>query len=308
MTINRLDNKSLKQRAIYWIRLVSVGIISGVITACIGIELIFITAITHPVPSLVGIPPQRINNNEFQIISFLNEVDGVSLSGWFCPGENGVTIILLHGYGGNRRGMLSRANILTMHGYGVLLYDLRGHGESGGEVRSFGWQDVSDVKAALEFLGKSDGVDPDQIGILGFSIGGQIAIRAAAEYDEIKAVIADDPSFVTIDDAPRPKNVKESLYYLVSWITSRGVSLWSGVPIPTGIVDELAEISPRPILFIATGKTKGRDTVRNFYDNADQPKDYWGIPKANHGNLLNTHTDEYEQKVIDFFDRYLLDK
>jgi pimeloyl-ACP methyl ester carboxylesterase len=272
------------------------------------IELIFIAALTKPVPSVIGGPPQVLEGIDYQSVTIINEMDGISLSGWYCPSENGATIILLHGYGGNRRGMLSRANMLAQHGYGVLLYDLRGHGESGGEIRSFGWQDVDDVSAALDFLSGSKTARNDQIGILGFSIGGQIAIRAAAEYDEIKAVIADDPSFVTIKDSPQPKEVMERLNYLVSWITSRGISLRTGVAIPSGIPEELAKISPRPILFIATGKSRGQATAQHFYNNADQPKEYWGIPKINHGELLNTHAGEYEQKVIDFFDRYLIEK
>jgi pimeloyl-ACP methyl ester carboxylesterase len=204
--------------------------------------------------------------------------------------------------------MISRAEILARHGYGVLLYDLRGHGESGGKKRSFGWQDVNDVKAALEFLLATEDVNSDRIGILGFSIGGQIAIRAAAEYDDIKAVIADDPGFVTIDDAPEPSNRKDKITYVTSWINSRCISLWTGVPIPSGIPEEIPEISPRPILFIATGESSGRDLVRYFYQIADQPKELWEIPEAFHGGQFETRPLEYEEVVITFFNKYLLGK
>ena len=78
--------------------------------------------------------------------------DGVTLAGWFAPPENGATIILLHGYGGNRLGMRWHAEVLVEAGYGVLMYDERASGESGGTVRSFGWQDGADVGGAVEYL------------------------------------------------------------------------------------------------------------------------------------------------------------
>jgi len=265
------ENKSLKRGIKYWIRLLSVGLIGGILIALLAIEVIYINVTTNPAPSVVGDPPPNNNGIEYQPVTLISDLDGIPLSGWYIPSENGAAIILLHGFGGNRLEMLSRAKILAQHGYGVLLYDLRGHGESGGDVRTFGWQDVDDVNTALDFLLSSEEVDPDQIGILGFSIGGQIAIRAAAEHEEIRAIIADDPAFVTVDDAPRPRNITEKIVYAVSWLDGRCVSLWTGIPIPVGVPETLTKVSPRPIMFIDTGETGGRELVRSFYHIADQP-------------------------------------
>jgi pimeloyl-ACP methyl ester carboxylesterase len=308
MMRNKTEKYPLKSGLKYWIRLISMGLVGGFFIAFIVIEMIFIMAITQPAPSVIGSPPQNNNDIEYQSVALLSELEGITLSGWYIPSENGAAIILLHGYGGNRLEMISRADILVRHGYGVLLYDLRGHGESGGEQRAFGWQDVKDVKAALEFLSRTENVNPDRIGILGFSIGGQIAIRATAEYEEIKAIIADDPSFVTIDDAPRPLNIKEKTTYLASWITSRCVSLWTGIHIPVGIPEKIKEISPRPIMLIVTGETRGRDLVRYFYQIAYQPKELWEIPETYHGGQLKTRPLEYEDKMITFFNNNLLKK
>ena len=304
----KTEKNSLKRGIIYWIRLISVGLVGGIIIAFIVVEMIFILAITQPVPSVIASPPHNSLGKEYQSVTLISELEGISLSGWFIPPENGAAIILLHGYGSNRLEMIPRADILARHGYGVLLYDLRGHGESEGEKRAFGWQDVKDVKAALEFLLRTEDVDPDRIGILGFSIGGQIAIRAAAEYEEIKAVIADDPGFVTIDDAPRPLNMEGKITYLISWINSRCISLWTGIPIPAGIPGKLREISPRPIMLIDTGESGGRALVRHFYQIADEPKELWEIPETFHGGQLEARPLEYEEKMIIFFNDALLKK
>jgi hypothetical protein len=305
---DKVEEKSLDRGIKYWIRLISVGIIGGIFLALVSIEIIYINVITQPAPSVIGSPPQNSIGKEYQPVTLNSDLDGIPISGWYLQSQNGAAVILLHGYGSNRLEMISRADILARHGYGVLLYDLRGHGESGGEKRAFGWQDVEDVKAALEFLLRSEDVNPDRIGILGFSVGGQIAIRATAEYEDIRAIIADDPAFVTVDDAPKPTNIKEKIIYAVSWIDGRCVSLWTGIPIPAGVPEKLRKISPRPILFIDTGEAGGRNLVRFFYQIADQPKELWEIPETFHGGQLEARPLEYEEKMITFFDNNLLQK
>jgi len=296
----------LKSGLKYWLRLISVGLVGGISLACLVIEMLYILEVTKPAPSVVGDPPPGSEGRAYQPITLVNEREEIRLAGWYMPSENGAAVILLHGYGNNRLEMKSRADVLARYGYGVLLYDLRGHGESGGDQRAFGWQDVEDVKIALEFLSQREDVDPNRIGILGFSVGGQIAIRAAAEYETIQAIIADDPGFVTVDDAPGPANTRERILHFVSWVDGRGVSLWTGVPIPAGIPENIRAISPRPILFIDTGEAEGRNTVRYFYEIAGEPKELWEIPETFHGGQFQARPLEYEEKMITFFDEALL--
>src|SRR5512133_3675642 len=127
----------LKRGLKYWARLLSIGMIGGIALACIIIELIYIVTITQPASSVVGGPPQSNNGREYQPVTLFNEQDDIHLSGWYIPSENGAAVILLHGFGGNRLDMKSRADVLARHGFGVLMYDLRGHGESEGDERAF---------------------------------------------------------------------------------------------------------------------------------------------------------------------------
>ena len=64
--------------------------------------------------------------------------DGLKLSGWYAPSRNGAAVVLVHGGGGNRTGPLDHAQLLRRHGYGVLLYDSRGRGESDGTPDAWG--------------------------------------------------------------------------------------------------------------------------------------------------------------------------
>lgn len=308
MTKKETPTHRKKRGFLYWLRLLGFGLLGGLLLTCILVEIAYINDTVKPAPSSVGDLPAAVDGRAYQAVDLYNEQDDIHLSGWYIPSTNGAAVILLHGYGSNRLEMLSRANVLAEHGYGVLLYDLRGHGESGGDKRAFGWEDVSDVDTALEFLSTRSDVNPDRIGILGFSIGGQIALRAAAENSNIRAIVCDDPGYVTIDDAPPAVTRREKFAYFISWVDGRGVSLWSGVPIPAGIPEILPQIAPRPIFFIDTGQGGGRKFVRYLYELADGPKTLWEIPETYHGGQFSSHPDEYAAKMIEFFDTYLLQK
>ena len=78
--------------------------------------------------------------------------------------------------------------MLAQHGYGVLWFDFRGHGRSQASKVTFGLHEVQDTKAAVDFLLDQHEVNPEQIGVLGISMGGAIAILAAAQNPNISAV------------------------------------------------------------------------------------------------------------------------
>ena len=81
--------------------------------------------------------------------------------------------------------------MLARHGYGVLLFDRRGEGESEGEPNSWGWGGDKDVKAAIDYLQRRPDVDPDRIGGIGLSVGGEMMLETAAETDELAAVVSE---------------------------------------------------------------------------------------------------------------------
>ena len=81
--------------------------------------------------------------------------------------------------------------MLARHGYGVLLFDRRGEGSSDGEPNAFGWGGDRDVKAAIDFLQPRPDVDRDRIGGIGLSVGGEMMLEAAAETDDLKAVVSE---------------------------------------------------------------------------------------------------------------------
>ena len=289
----------------YWLKLLIVGVVGGLLIGYVAYVISAAEMYAQPAQTSPGGVTPGNKGLAYEDVTLLTR-DGLSLKGWYLPSRNGAAIILLHGYGGNRLEMLDRAVLLAQHGYGVLWYDERASGESGGDKRTFGWLDVNDVPLALADLQNRSEVDSQRIGMLGFSIGGQIALRAAARLDQIKAVVAEEPGFARISDVPDMPGVMDNFYDVAYWLGEKWLSLRTGVPIPAGVVDDLKHMTPRPILFTATGQDYGRALVRHFYEQASEPKEWWEVPETNHGGSLRARPEEYEQTVVGFFDRALV--
>ncbi|MCI0532837.1 alpha/beta fold hydrolase [bacterium] len=113
--------------------------------------------------------------------------DGTRLAGWFIPAANDTkpksAIIMLHGYPTEKSDMLSLA--VPLHeDFALLLMDLRSFGESGGEFTTLGIKETGDLSQAVTYLSERGF---DRIGVFGFSLGGGIALMAAAGDSRISA-------------------------------------------------------------------------------------------------------------------------
>lgn len=235
--------------------------------------------------------------------------DGVMLRGWYLPSQNGAVVMVGHGIGGHRT--LEPAVVLARHGYGVLAFDWRAHGESDGDLCTFGWYEVRDVEGALDWLQRQPDVDPERIGMLGESMGAVTAIRAAARLDSIQAVVADSAY----------PDLKEAIHRV--W-RGTGLPAFPFVPLQvalgewwTGLdleamqpLDDVAAISPRPILFLAGGQDPitGPDAGQRYHAAAREPKDLWFEPDLGHVAFWQARPEEYEQRVVGFFDAALLNE
>jgi pimeloyl-ACP methyl ester carboxylesterase len=117
--------------------------------------------------------------------------DGLTIRGWYAPSRNGAAIVLVHGSGGSRLGPRKNAELLAKHGYGVLLYDARGRGESDGDPNGFDWTWQPDVDAAIDYLKSRPDVREGRIGGVGLSAGAETLIESAARREDLRAVVAE---------------------------------------------------------------------------------------------------------------------
>ena len=229
--------------------------------------------------------------------------DGWPLSGWYVHSRNGSNIILTHGLGGNRLDLMPAASLLIENGFGVLMYDMRCHGRSTGGLGTWGWLEINDLHGAVDYLLKKPDVNSKQIGALGFSIGGQVTLRAAAENPAIRVIIAEDPSPAVLADHPFQASFSwQKVINLPGiWLVYQLHKFVTGIQEPEGVLDMIGDISPRPLLIIASGDGRGADLVFSYFEQAGQPKDFWQVPDAGHGWVSFKRPEEYQQRVCEFF-------
>ncbi len=286
-----------KRNRRYWLRLlVFLLIVILILPLTIAIVAANAEALSYVVPSRSAVIRSTDLPSNTQDVSFVGG-DNLTLRGWYIPPQNGSVIILLHGYFSDRTSMVFQAYHLAQAGYGALLYDERGAGESDGSQRSFGWRDVADVGGALAFLKDKAA----SIGIVGCSIGGQIALRAAAQYPQILAILADGPSIVSSEDLPRAVDWQESLMLRYDWLVDRLVEFHVGMSAPPSIMATINQIAPRPIMIFA-GALGGEKYHLSLYQQAaGSNAQLWEVPGATHCNGPTTAPEQYARRMIEFF-------
>jgi dipeptidyl aminopeptidase/acylaminoacyl peptidase len=238
---------------------------------------------------------------DVQEIELITE-DNVRLSAWYTAPKNGTVILVAHGYGDKRSEHYHA--LFASHGYGVVAWDFRAHGTSGGDFSSLGYYEVLDAKAALDFALAQPGVE--HVGAWGGSMGAVTMIRATAQYPEIEALVADSP-FAALEDEMDlrvPFPVMRSLIRLFAE-RETGVTIDSVRPI-----DDISRIRPRPV-FLIQGMGDGMvplDSAERLYDAAGEPRQLWTENDVPHLNMYSFYKTRYTKRVIKFFDEYLLSK
>jgi len=286
----------------YWLRLLLfLLIVIFVLPLVIIIIIANAEALSYVVPAhTTVVHPTDLPSNT-QDVTFLTG-DNLTLRGWYIPPQNGSVIILLHGYFADRTQMLFHTRHLVEAGYGALLYDERGAGESEGTQRSFGWRDVEDVGSALAFLKDKAA----SISIVGCSIGGQIAIRAAAQYPQIRSVLADGPAMVSADDLPPAEDWIGALKLRYDWFVDRLVEFHVGMPAPPSVMSTIGQIAPRPIMLFAGALGGEKAHIRMYQQAAGSNAQLWEIPGATHCDGPIAAPDEYARRLVDFFDASIM--
>ena len=226
--------------------------------------------------------------------------DGVTARGWYIPPSNGAVIILVPGLGGARDGMLDDAAILARHGYGLLMYDARQCNVPGAR-NSLGYLETNELLGAVEYLSRRDA--QLRIGALGFSEGGTVVIRGAARDERIRAVVAEG-GFHDLAQHVWHGNQVSWVRQWVEWQVLMFYRLDTGVdPAQVSPVTDIGRISPRPVLLIYGEHEAERGGAERLFNAAREPKQMWIVPGAGHGGYIGAAPQEYEQRVVTFFDR-----
>ena len=281
----------------YLRRLLLVGAVLFVAVAAL-FPLTISYAVTHAARAEV----QRADlGAQHEEVSFTTS-DGLRLKGWYVPSRNRAAVISFPGRASSQK----RAKLLARHGYGVLLFDRRGEGESEGDPNGFGWQGERDIHAAVAFLQSRSDVDPERIGGIGLSVGGEMMIEAAAESAALKAIVSEGASSRSVrDELANPGGRWQEV--VGTGVATVGTALFSNNLPPRSLKALAPEISGAAFfVYGERGQPAERPANRAFYSEAHEPKEIWEVPGSKHIGGIEAQPAEYERRVTAFFDRVLL--
>ena len=237
--------------------------------------------------------------------------DGAHLRAWFlAPAvSNGNCVLLLHGVADSRASQMGLARLLLENHYTVLTPDSRGHGESGGDIVTYGVLEADDIHRWVDWLEASE--HPRNVFGVGASLGAGILLQSLAVEHRFRAVVAESPFAnlrrVSVDRVaqrlPVPSPIGNVIATPLVWsgfVYARwkyGVDLWRASP-----EDVVSGTSTPGLLIHGTEDT-------NIYPwhsqslAARNPRnvELWLVPGAHHMTVYRTLPAEYESKLLGWF-------
>lgn len=245
--------------------------------------------------------------------------DGTQSVGWFLTrGQTAPALILSHGYGANRSELLTLSFELWKAGYHVLVYDLRGHGESPVEWSGLGTFEKDDLGSAIDFIRSlkndagQDLVD-GRMGLYGVDIGGYASLVAASQKPMIKAIAVDSicpdvPSYINYRMKSYIGSDQQWARDLIDWpITGQVTDLvmkgyLMGKEATKSATESIGSPSGRRLLFII-GKDAGplESTTRDLYARAADQKLLIEVERTRLNRLYDDQSANYDDRVVAFF-------
>jgi len=240
--------------------------------------------------------------------------DGLAMKGWwFAVAGADRAAVVVHGRGRNRINSSFHpegvARMLLAHGYSVLLFDLRGHGESGGTRYTLGIEEPRDILPAIDLAAAKARVDRARVAVIGESLGGGSALMTVQADPSIGPVVTDsafaDGNAVVSESASQYTN-------LPPWFTP-GIVLMSRIFL--GL--DIGEVRParvvaahpeRAFLFIHCVDDE-LVLVHHGLDlraaSTNPRSELWLVPGCGHVQAFPTHPAEWETRVTAFLAREL---
>lgn len=210
----------------------------------------------------------------------LRTTDAVRLDGVHLPSASGLAIVLAHGFSGSWSHERTRRVAAALNRYGgVVGFDFRGHGRSGG-MSTVGDLEVLDVAAAVEFA-RSRGYE--RVAVVGFSMGASVAVRHAGLYGGVDAVVAISAVAHWYYRGTRSMRLLHRAIETVSGRAYARYALRTRIspvgwdPVPSTPEAAAAKIAPTPLLLVH-GDADGFFPLRHvhaLYDSANEPKQLW---------------------------------
>jgi fermentation-respiration switch protein FrsA (DUF1100 family) len=204
-------------------------------------------------------------------------------------------IIVVHGAGSRKENHADFARLASASGWAALTFDLPGHGDSDGEMSGGA---VDDVLSMVRLLAAREDVDAGRVAVRGSSLGGFLAICAAAAGPEVAGAIAICPA----SEDHLARGVRRGRFEmrvgdplgLEAWLMAQDVG------------DAVERIAGRPLILMhAEGDTQiPSDHSEDLYERAGEPRKLVIVPGGAHTSVQ--HDRELQAMALRWLERQLL--
>lgn len=119
--------------------------------------------------------------------------DGIHLAGWYIPAADGAgptaaTVVLVHGFGQNKTGILEYGEGLH-DAFNLVAFDMRNTQRSSGDQTTGGVLEQKDLRAVIDWLERTK--HPSHIGVIGNSLGAATAVAESRDDPRVEALALD---------------------------------------------------------------------------------------------------------------------
>ena len=229
---------------------------------------------------------------------------GSQRDGWFFPGrKTAPTIVLCPGYDSSRSELLTMASSLQDQQFNVLLFDFSAQGANGGRS-TLGFQEVSELRAAMDAVAKRGDVDVDRFGLWGANMGAYVALAEAVNDPRVRAIAVDSPyqhpndmvallvSRSGLGNVPFVTRMSETIFDWVNEPYRNTKPLGAQIGKLSGVPQLYLESPDEPRLVASTSA---------LFRLSSPPHELADLPRGNYAGMADEEKRTYENRIVSFF-------
>jgi uncharacterized protein len=227
----------------------------------------------------------------------LTLADDVIVRGWYLAPRNAAVLMLVHGSPANRAELLPEATGLARAGFGILLLDMPGWGESGGQP-TWGAPSRAALRAGIDLVMARPGVE--RVGLYGFSMGSCVAAQVAASDARVSAVVLAG-AFTSLEAQLR--HAYGSWGSITTWPATWAARRHGLAVDELDTLQAVRQLAGRPLLLVygTDDNVVPAAMTEQVFAAAPEPKQRLVVKGAAHGDYAQVMGDAYVEQLAEFY-------